>query len=41
VEAWREWEPKAGSPCLARREAADGRIEAAADPRREAYALGW
>jgi gamma-glutamyltranspeptidase/glutathione hydrolase len=41
VEAWREWEPRAGSPCLARRDAATGLLEGAADPRREAYALGW
>ncbi len=41
VELWRDWEPKAGSPCLARRDPATGLLEAAADPRREAYALGW
>jgi gamma-glutamyltranspeptidase/glutathione hydrolase len=40
VEPWGDWEPKAGSPCLARRES-DGGLQAAADPRREAYALGW
>lgn len=41
VEAWPEWEPKAGSPCLARRDPQTGVLQAAADPRREAYALGW
>lgn len=41
VEAWRDWEPRAGSPCLARRDPATGLLEAAADPRREAYAMGW
>ncbi|HEV8673806.1 MAG TPA: hypothetical protein VGX21_07165 [Methylomirabilota bacterium] len=33
--------PKAGSPCLARRDPQTGVLQAAADPRREAYALGW
>lgn len=41
IEVWREWEPRAGSPCLARRDPATGLLEAAADPRREAYAMGW
>ncbi len=41
VQVWRDWEPKAGSPCLARRDPASGLLEAAADPRRESYALGW
>ena len=41
VEVWRDFEPKAGSPCLARRNFSTGVLEAAADPRREAYALGW
>jgi gamma-glutamyltranspeptidase/glutathione hydrolase len=41
VQAWADWEPKAGSPCLARRDAATGVLQGAADPRRESYALGW
>jgi gamma-glutamyltranspeptidase/glutathione hydrolase len=41
VEVWREWEPKASSPCLARRDPDSGLLEAAADPRRESYAVGW
>jgi gamma-glutamyltranspeptidase / glutathione hydrolase len=41
VEAWPEWDPKAGSPCLSRRDPETGVLQAAADPRREAYALGW
>jgi gamma-glutamyltranspeptidase/glutathione hydrolase len=41
VEVWRDWEPKAGAPCLARRDPDSGLLEAAADPRRESYAVGW
>ena len=41
VEAWRDWEPKAGSPCLALRDPSTGLRHAAADPRRESYAVGW
>jgi gamma-glutamyltranspeptidase / glutathione hydrolase len=41
IKVWPDWNPKAGSPCLARRNPATGLMEAAADPRRESYAQGW
>jgi hypothetical protein len=41
IKVWPDWNPKAGSPCLARRNPAMGLMEAAADPRRESYAQGW
>jgi gamma-glutamyltranspeptidase/glutathione hydrolase len=41
VQVWHEWEPKAGAVCLSRRDPATDLREAAADPRRESYALGW
>ena len=41
VERWPEWIWLAGAVCAIRSNPARGLIEAGADPRRAAYALGW
>ncbi len=40
IEAWPDWVWRAGAVCSVERDAG-GRLAAAADPRRAAYALGW
>ena len=40
IERWPDWEWKAGGVCLVRLEAG-GVLRAAADPRRDSYALAW
>ena len=41
MEAWPEWTWLAGAVCAIYADRAAGLLTAAADPRREAYALGW
>jgi gamma-glutamyltranspeptidase/glutathione hydrolase len=41
VRAWPPWAPQAGAVCAALRDAAEGVVAAAADPRRMSYAVGW
>jgi gamma-glutamyltranspeptidase/glutathione hydrolase len=41
VERWPEWNWLAGAVCAIRVDPARGVLEAGADPRRAAYALGW
>jgi gamma-glutamyltranspeptidase / glutathione hydrolase len=41
VEAWPEWEPRAGSLCAILMDHARGMRTGGADPRRLAYAIGW
>jgi gamma-glutamyltranspeptidase/glutathione hydrolase len=41
VERWPDWNWLAGAVCAIRSNPARGLIEAGADPRRAAYALGW
>jgi gamma-glutamyltranspeptidase/glutathione hydrolase len=40
IERWPDWDWKAGGVCLVR-VGADGVLRAAADPRRDSYALAW
>ena len=41
IERWPEWNWLAGAVCAIRSNPARGLLEAGADPRRAAYALGW
>jgi gamma-glutamyltranspeptidase/glutathione hydrolase len=41
METWPEWSWLAGAVCAIHADRAGGLLTAAADPRREAYALGW
>lgn len=41
VEAWPDWEPRAGSLCTVVIDQEQGLRTGAADPRRLAYAIGW
>ena len=41
VERWPDWIWLAGAVCAIRVDKARGVLEAGADPRRAAYALGW
>ncbi|HEV2334638.1 MAG TPA: gamma-glutamyltransferase, partial [Stellaceae bacterium] len=41
VERWPEWNWLAGAVCAIRTNPKRGLLEAGADPRRAAYALGW
>lgn len=41
LQIWPDYPWRAGAVCIARRDGASGRLTAAADPRRPAYAIGW
>jgi gamma-glutamyltranspeptidase/glutathione hydrolase len=41
VEAWPDWIPTAGAPCVIRVDREKGILLGGADPRRMSYAVGW